>query len=140
QCIARSTFALQPLFETLAENAVRLCAGERAFVYRFDGQLMRAVAAYNATPELREFVERTPVAPGRHSAAARAALERRTIQIPDVTADPDFTYGSKPVDPIRTVLTVPILRAGELLGALLTYRYEVRPFTDSHIALLETFA
>jgi GAF domain-containing protein/CheY-like chemotaxis protein len=138
--IGRSTFDLQPVFETLAENTVRLCEAERAFIFRFDGQLLRVVATHNVQPEFRAWVERNPIAPSRHSSAARTALERRTIHIHDVMADPEYTYGAKQVDPIRTVLTVPMLRAGELLGVLLTYRHEVRPFTDGQVALLETFA
>jgi two-component system, NtrC family, sensor kinase len=69
-----------------------------------------------------------------------ARPERRTIHIPDVIADPEYTYGAKQVDPIRMVLTVPMLRAGELLGALLTCRHEARSFADNQIALLESFA
>ena len=138
--IGRSTFDLQPVFETLAENTVRLCEAERAFIFRFDGQLLRVVATHNVQPEFREFVEQNPIAPGRQSTAARTALERHTIHIHDVQADPEYTYGAKNVEAIRTVLTVPMLRAGELLGVLLTYRLEVRPFTDGQIALMETFA
>ncbi len=138
--IGRSTFDLQPVFETLAENAVRLCEAPRAFVFRFDGRLLRAVASYNASVELREFVEQNPIAPGRYSATARTALERRTIHIHDVQTDPDYTYGARQVDPIGTVLTVPMLRVGELLGVILIYRHEVRPFTDGQIALMEIFA
>src|SRR5262249_224987 len=70
-----------------------------------------------------------------------AALERRTVHIPDVLADPEYTYGSKDVDAIRTVLAVPILKGDELLGVMTTYHVEeVRPFTDKQIALVETFA
>jgi PAS domain S-box-containing protein len=138
--IGRSTFDLQPVFETLAESTVRFCQAERAFIFRFDGQLLRVVATHNAPAELRGWVEQNPIAPGRHSSAARTALERRTIHIHDVMADPEYTYGARQVDPVRTVLTVPMLRAGELLGVLLTYRNEVRPFTDNQVALLETFA
>src|SRR5262252_8185942 len=138
--IGRSTFDLQPVFETLAENAVKLCDSKRSFIFRFDGQLLRVVATHNASPEIRAFVEQNPIAPGRGSATSRAGLERRTIHIHDVQADPDYTYGSREVDPFRTVLTVPMLRAGELLGVILIYRHEVRPFTDGQIALLEIFA
>jgi GAF domain-containing protein/anti-sigma regulatory factor (Ser/Thr protein kinase) len=138
--IGRSTFDLGPVFETLAKNTVRLCEAERAFIFRFDGELLRVVATHNVPPDFRAWVEKNPIAPGRHSSTARSALERRTIHIHDVMADPEYTYGAKHVDPIRTVLTVPMLRAGELLGVLLTYRHEVLPFTDSQIALLETFA
>jgi GAF domain-containing protein/CheY-like chemotaxis protein/anti-sigma regulatory factor (Ser/Thr protein kinase) len=138
--IGRSTFDLQPVFETLAENAVKLCESERSFIFRFDGELLRVVATHNASAEIRAFVERNPIAPGRGSATARAALERRTIHVHDAQTDPEYTYGSRQVDPFRTILTVPMLRADELLGVILIYRHEIRPFTDSQIALLETFA
>src|SRR5262249_20469656 len=132
--IGRSTFDLQPVFEALAENAVRLCEAERSFIFRFDGQVLRVVATYNASAELRAFVERNPIVPGRGSATGRAALERRTIHVLDAQADAEYTYGSRQVDPFRTIMTVPILRADELLGVILIYRHEVRPFTDSQIA------
>jgi signal transduction histidine kinase len=138
--IGRSTMNLQPVFETLAENAVRLCVAERSFIYRFDGQFLRVAATYNASPELRAFVEQNPIEPGRGSATARAALERRTVQVLDAQADPEYSYASRQVDPIRTIMTVPILRGDELLGAIGVYRHEVRAFTESQIALLETFA
>src|SRR6516225_7887735 len=138
--IGRSTLDLQPVFETLAENAVRLCEAKRSFIYRFDGQYLRVVATHNASPELRAFVEQNPIAPGRGSATARAALERRTVQVLDAQGDPEYTYGSRQVDPFRTIITVPILKGNELFGAIGTYRHEVRAFTESQISLLETFA
>ena len=138
--ISRSAFDLQPVFDTMAENAVRLCEAERAFIFQFDGELLRAAASYNVGPVVREFVYRNPVAPGRHSISARAALERRTMHIPDVQADPDYAYAARDVELIRTMLAVPMLKGDELVGTITIYRLEVKPFTDKQIALVETFA
>src|SRR5262245_43873500 len=131
--IGRSSFDLQPVFETLAENAVRLCQAERAFIFRFDGQLLRAVASHNASAALRAFIEQNPFPPGRQTVSGRAALERRTIHIHDVLADPEYNYGARQVDPYRTMLAMPMLRADELLGVIVIYRHEVRPFFDNQI-------
>ena len=84
-------------------------------------------------PENREFVNRNPIAPGRRSVSARAALERRSVQVPDVQADPEFAYAIRDVDPIRTVLAVPMLKGDDLVGTITIYRLEVKPFTDKQI-------
>jgi GAF domain-containing protein len=141
QVISRSAFNLQPVFEAVAESSLRLCGADRAFIFRFDGELLRMVAAYNAPPEFKEWVAKHPIRPGRHSGSARAALERRTIHIPDVRGDPEYTYGAKDAEAIRTVLGVPILKDDDLLGVMMIYHLRgVRPFTDKPIALVETFA
>ena len=140
EVISRSAFDLQAVFETVAESSVRLCGADRAFIFRFDGELLRMVVAYNSPPEFKEWVAQHPIRPGRHSGSARAALERRTIHVPDVRADPEYTYGAKDVEAIRTILGVPILKGDNLLGVMMIYRLEVRPFTDKQIALVETFA
>ena len=139
--ISRSAFDLQAVFETVAESSVRLCAADRAFIHRFDGELLRMAVAFNAPRELKEFIAQNPIRLDRDSAAGRAALERRTIHIPDVLADSEYTFGSKDVEKLRTVLAVPILKGEELLGVMIIYHVEgVRPFTDKQIALVETFA
>jgi GAF domain-containing protein len=138
--ISRSAFDLQPVFDSMAENAVKLCEAERAFIFRFDGKLLRAVATYNVGPGLREFADRNPITPGRHSISARAALERRTVQVADVQADPEFAYAGRDVDLIRTILAVPMLKGDDLVGTITIYRLEVKPFTDKQVALVETFA
>jgi GAF domain-containing protein len=138
--ISRSAFELQPIFDTLVENAVRLCEAERAFLFQFDGEVLRSAASYNVSPELREWVDRNPIAPGRHSISARAALERRTVHVPDVQADPEYAYAVRDEQPIRTTLAVPLLKGDDLVGTFTIYRLEVKPFTDKQIALVETFA
>src|SRR5579862_6216912 len=138
--ISRSAFDLQPVFETVAESAVRLCEADRAFVLRFDGEFLRSVVAHNAPPELETFIRENPIRPSRQSAAGRAAFERQTVHIADVTVDPEYTFKSKDVAPLRTVLAVPMLKGDALLGVILTYRLEVKPFTGKQIALVESFA
>jgi GAF domain-containing protein len=138
--ISRSTFDLQPVLETLTENAVRLCGAERGSIYRFDGERLNHALSYNATPELLEFVNRNPITPGRYSVAARAALERRTIHVPDVLADPEYTFGAPQIEHVRTVLGVPMIRGDDLVGVFSIRNSKVQPFTDKQIELVTTFA
>jgi GAF domain-containing protein len=140
EVISRSAFDLQAVFETVAESSVRLCGADRGHIFRFDGELLRMVAAFNVPEALKEFIEQNPIRPGRYSAAGRAGLERRTIHIPDVLADLEYTYVPKNVENARTILAVPILKRDDLLGVMNIYHLEVRPFTDKQIALVETFA
>ena len=140
EVISRSAFDLKAVFETVAESCVRLCGADRAFIFRFDGELLRMVVAFNSSPEFVEWVAKNPIRLGRHSGSARAGLERRTIHIADVLTDPEYVYGAKDVEAIRTILGVPILKGDNLLGVMMIYRLEVRPFTDRQIALVETFA
>ena len=140
EVISRSAFDLQAVFEAVVESSARLCGASRANIFRFDGERLRIAATYNVPQQVREWLERNPIRPGRQTGTARAALERRTIHIPDVLADPDYSFGAKAVEPYRTILGVPILKGDDLLGVLLIYLLEVRPFTAKQIALVETFA
>jgi GAF domain-containing protein len=138
--ISRSTFDLQPVLNTLIENAARLCASERGVVMRRDGEVYHGVAFYNVSPELIEFIKQNPVTPGRHSITARVALERRTIHVADLQADPEYRYALHDAAPIRTELGVPIFRGDDIVGVIILHKLEVQPFTDKQIELVETFA
>jgi signal transduction histidine kinase/putative methionine-R-sulfoxide reductase with GAF domain len=138
--ISRSTFDLEPVLETLIENAGRLCRADGGCIYRQDGELQRLAAAYNMSPEHRDFVERNPLSPGRGTAVGRAMLEGRAIHIHDVQADPSYTYSGVGLGSYRTLLGVPMMREGVPIGVFAVWRTEVLPFTDKQIELVTTFA
>src|SRR5262249_35701904 len=142
--ISRSAFDLQPVLETLIENATRLCGANQGYIYRLHNDVFRLAVAYNVPPELKEFFERTPIFPNdRGTVMGRVALDRRPVHIPDASTDPEFTFkevGAQMGSRVRTLLGVPLLREGHLLGGIVIRRSEVQPFTDKQIELVTTFA
>ncbi len=140
KAMSNSAFDLSAVFDAVVESSAKLCNSDRANIFRFDGEVLRIAATFDVPQQVREWLEQHPIRPGRHSGTARAALERRTIHILDVLTDPDYSYGAKALEPYRTILGVPILKGDDLLGVILLYQMEVRPFTDKQIALVETFA
>ena len=86
--VSRSTFDLQTVLDTLLESAARLCEAQRGVMFRRDGDSFHGVAFYNTSPEMIDFVKSRPIKPGRHTITARVALERRTIHVADLQADP----------------------------------------------------
>jgi len=138
--IGRSTFDLQPVLDTLIENAARLCEAPRGVILRRDGDSYHGVAFYNASPEAVDYIRSHPVTPGRHTITARVALERRTIHVADLQADAEYGYTLRDIDPVHTELGVPMFRGDEMLGVIILYKFEVKPFTAKQIALIETFA
>jgi two-component system, NtrC family, sensor kinase len=139
--ISRSTFDLHTVLQTLVEAAARLCEADQGTIAREqDGVFVRA-AAYGFSAEFTDLVRNLPVEAERGSATGRALLEGHTIHIPDVQADPDYTFveGQK-LGGFRTLLAVPMLREGKAIGVLTLTRIEVYPFSDKQIELVTTFA
>ncbi len=139
--ISRSTFDLKAVLNTLVESAARLCDADMAAIPRLAGADFHHFASYGYTPDFQEFMERHPIVPGRGTATGRAALEGRTVHIPDVLADPEYSLmeGQK-IAGYRTLLAVPLVREGAPIGVLAMARAAPRPFTPKHIELVTTFA
>jgi two-component system NtrC family sensor kinase len=139
--ISRSTFDLQTVLNALTESATRLCGATRGHIFQFDGEVLRFAAAYGAWPGFADYLESHPVRPGLGSVSGRAALERRTHHVHDVLREPDYEFGDLlKQQGYRTVLAVPMLREGELLGVITILKTHVEPFTDKQIDLVTTFA
>src|SRR5262249_47123035 len=93
QVIKRPQFALQSVFDAIAQSAVRLCEAEFAFVFRFDGELINAAASYGLTSDgLAAWRKELPRPAREDTAVGRAILQRAVVQIPDVQADPAYGY------------------------------------------------
>src|SRR5262249_13921901 len=139
--ISRSTFDLQTILQTLVESAARLCDADKATITRQRGDAFYRAEAYGFSAEFMDYVRDIPVLPERGTATGRALLEGKAVHIPDVQADPEFTWvEAQRLGGYRTVLGVPMLREGIPIGVLALTRDEVRPFTDKQIELVQTFA
>src|SRR5262245_1105513 len=149
QVISSTPGDLEQVFKTILENAVRLCEAEFGQLVRAEGDAFRAVAMHNPPPSFGELRRRVPVFrlnPG--TALGRAAASKQTVQIADVQAEPAYRDG--PTDSsgahiatlggARAVLAVPMLKENELVGAIVIYRQEVRPFSEKQIELVSSFA
>ncbi len=139
--ISRSTFDIQGVLNTLVESAASLCQAENVQFFLRDGAVYR-LAAYNGfSPEYQEYVKQHPITPGRGTLVARTALEVARVHIPDVLADPEYTWheGQK-LGGFRAMLGVPLLREGSCVGVMAMTRATPRPFTNKQIELVTTFA
>jgi class 3 adenylate cyclase/putative methionine-R-sulfoxide reductase with GAF domain len=135
--VARSA-GIQPVLDEMVEACERLCRADYGALYLLEQGLLH-VAAHDTKAEGAEYDRQHPHGVDRTTAAGRAALERKPIHIPDIRADPEYSYGG-PTEYYRSLIGVPIMVEDDLIGAVVLVRREPGPFTDEHIALVRTFA
>ncbi len=147
QIISRSPGDLQPVFDTMLANAVRICDAAFGNIYRWDGKAFDLLATHNTPPAFAEARRRSPLRPYPETPLARMVVSKAVVHLADAVTDPSYGEQRDPaataaveLGGVRTVLLVPMLQENELIGSFTVYRQKPRPFTDKQIALVTSFA
>jgi GAF domain-containing protein len=147
QVISSSPGDVEPVFATMLENAARICDAKFGNIFRWDGDALHLVATHNTPPAFAEARRSLPLRPNKENPIGRVLATRTVIHVADLAGDERYTERRDPdvvaaveLGGIRTFVAVPMLKENNLIGALIVYRQEVRPFTDKQIELVRNFA
>jgi GAF domain-containing protein len=145
--ISSSPGDLQPVFSAILESAARLCDASFGNFYRCDGDDLHLVATYNTPVAFVEARSRSPLGLKQNNPIADMLAAKTILHVDDLAADERYTNQRDPhivagveLGGVRTFVAVPMIKDNELIGALVVYRQEVRPFTDKQIELVKNFA
>ena len=142
--ISSSPTNVQPVFDAIAESAVRLCDGQFSFVLRFDGKVMDFASCCGLSADgLVAFHSILPMPASEYTAAGRAIVRRAVVEIPDVETDPSYgaqAQGLAKAVTYRSIAAVPLLHEGNPIGAIAVARANAGSFPKRQIVLLQAFA
>ena len=138
--IGRSASDLEGVLETVVESARKLCGADAGQVFLVDGDRYRLAYGSGTTAEYREFIANNPVVLDRRTLVGRIGLDRRATQITDVLADPEYRTDAQRMAGYRTIMGVPMLLDGEVVGVLSVWRIQIHPFSGGAVEVLTTFA
>src|SRR6516164_2166017 len=139
--VSQSGAELAPVLDKLVATAARICLADSGFIFRLQDGLCRMVASFGVPQEYIDFQVRNPIVPDRGTLAGRTVLTRNTVHIEDASADSEYTrIEAVKLGHQRTMLGVPLVRDGALIGVLTLARSWVEPFTLRQIALVQNFA
>ncbi len=139
--ISGSTFDLKTVLNMLVESALHLCGADAANIWLPNGPVLKLAASSGHSSEFKRFAAHNPIAPGRGTVSGRVFVDGKTVHLPDVLADQEFTgTGYQSRGNYRTHLGVPMLREGRAIGVFALTRTDVAPFSDKQIEFVETFA
>ena len=145
--ISSSPGELAPVFEAMLANAVRTCEAKFGSLYLREGEAFRTVATHNAPPAYVEARRRDPlIRPWPDAPLGRLSVTKRAVHIADIKTIPSYVEGNPHIvaavdlGGYRTVLSIPMLKNDELIGAIHICRQEVRPFSEKQIDLVQNFA
>jgi signal transduction histidine kinase len=138
--IGRST-QVEPVFETVVRQAVRICGADAGLIYVLDGDVYRLAYAIGGSQAYREYIAGVPIARGAGTLVGRVGTERRPVQILDVLADPDYEmHRARELGGFRTMLGVPMLAGDKVIGVITLWRLQVEAFGARTLELITTFA
>ena len=144
--ISSSPGELEPVFQAMLENAVRICEAKFGMLYRYDGTFFHAVALFGVPPAYADYLRHEPIRPSVKNGLGRVLQTKQPIQILDIASEPGYRereplrVATVELAGARTLVAVPMLKEEEFVGAIVIFRQEVRPFSDKQIGLVTNFA